>query len=227
MLKYIQNEINKEEMMGFLLNKILTLPAILVAFTFHEYAHAIVADKLGDKTARFQGRLSLNPAKHIDPFGFLCVLFLGIGYAKPVQINPGAFKNYYKDDLKVSLAGPFANFLVAIVGAVILALYSKFLYIVIPRDLSQILYLMLFYIVSINISLGIFNLLPIPSFDGFSLIRDLKPGKFRDFEDMCYRYQGLLIMVALFFGWRVISPISSILLNLFMKIAYLIVQIIK
>ena len=209
--------------MGFLLNKILTLPAILVAFTFHEYAHAIVADKLGDKTARFQGRLSLNPAKHIDPFGFLCVLFLGIGYAKPVQINPGAFKNYYKDDLKVSLAGPFANFLVAIVGAVILALYSKFLYIVIPRDLSQILYLMLFYIVSINISLGIFNLLPIPSFDGFSLIRDLKPGKFRDFEDMCYRYQGLLIMVALFFGWRVISPISSILLNLFMKIAYLIV----
>ena len=209
--------------MGFLLNKILTLPAILVAFTFHEYAHAIVADKLGDKTARFQGRLTLNPAKHIDPFGFLCVLFLGIGYAKPVQINPGAFKNYYKDDLKVSLAGPFANFLVAIVGAVILALYSKFLYIVIPRDLSQILYLMLFYIVSINISLGIFNLLPIPSFDGFSLIRDLKPGKFRDFEDMCYRYQGLLIMVALFFGWRVISPISSILLNLFMKIAYLIV----
>lgn len=209
--------------MGFLLNKILTLPAILVAFTFHEYAHAIVADKLGDKTARFQGRLSLNPAKHIDPFGFLCVLFLGIGYAKPVQVNPGAFKNYYKDDLKVSLAGPFANFIVAIVGAVILALYSKFLYIIIPRDLSQILYLMLFYIVWINISLGIFNLLPIPSFDGFSLIRDLKPGKFRNFEDMCYRYQGLLIMVALFFGWRVISPISYILLNLFMKIASLIV----
>ena len=114
--------------MGFLLEKILTLPAILLAFTFHEYAHALVADKLGDKTARFQGRLTLNPAKHIDPFGFLCVLLLGIGYARPVQVNPGAFKNYYKDDLKVSLAGPLANFLVAIVAALIFAIYIKFKY---------------------------------------------------------------------------------------------------
>lgn len=205
--------------MGFLLDKILTLPAILLAFTFHEYAHALVADKLGDKTARFQGRLTLNPAKHIDPFGFLCVLLLGIGYARPVQVNPGAFKNYYKDDLKVSLAGPLANFLVAIVAALIFAIYIKFLYRFMPRDLAQILYLMLLYTVSINISLGIFNLLPIPSFDGFSLVRDIKPGKFRNFEDACYRYQGLLIMVALLFGWRVIAPITYILKNLIMNFA--------
>lgn len=205
--------------MGFLLDKILTLPAILLAFTFHEYAHALVADKLGDKTARFQGRLTLNPAKHIDPFGFLCVLLLGIGYARPVQVNPGAFKNYYKDDLKVSLAGPLANFLVAIVAAIIFEIYIKFLYRFIPGDLAQILYLMLLYTVSINISLGIFNLLPIPSFDGFSLVRDIKPGKFRNFEDACYRYQGLLIMVALLFGWRVIAPITYILKNLIMNFA--------
>ncbi|MBS5982133.1 MAG: site-2 protease family protein [Clostridium butyricum] len=205
--------------MGFLLDKILTLPAILLAFTFHEYAHALVADKLGDKTARFQGRLTLNPAKHIDPFGFLCVLLLGIGYARPVQVNPGAFKNYYKDDLKVSLAGPLANFLVAIVAALIFAIYIKFLYRFMPRDLAQILYLMLLYTVSINISLGIFNLLPIPSFDGFSLVRDIKPGKFRNFEDACYRYQGLLIMVALLFGWRVIAPITYMLKNLIMNFA--------
>ena len=205
--------------MGFLLDKILTLPAILLAFTFHEYAHALVADKLGDKTARFQGRLTLNPAKHIDPFGFLCVLLLGIGYARPVQVNPGAFKNYYKDDLKVSLAGPLANFLVAIVAALIFSIYIKFLYRFMPGDLAQILYLMLLYTVSINISLGIFNLLPIPSFDGFSLVRDIKPGKFRNFEDACYRYQGLLIMVALLFGWRVIAPITYMLKNLIMNFA--------
>lgn len=209
--------------MSFLLNKILILPAILVAFTFHEYGHAIVADKLGDKTARFQGRLTLNPAKHIDPFGFLCVLLLGIGYARPVQVNPSAFKNYYKDDLKVSLAGPAANFIVALAGAFILVLYSKFLYRVLPRDLAHILYIMLFYIVSINISLGIFNLLPIPSFDGFALVKDIKPGRFRDFEDMCYRYQGLLMMIAFFFGWRVISPIANTVLNLFLKIAQTII----
>ena len=209
--------------MDFLLNKILTLPAILVAFTFHEYAHAIVADKLGDKTARFQGRLTLNPLKHIDPFGFICVLLLGIGYAKPVQVNPAAFKNYYKDDLKVSLAGPLANFIVAIVGAVIFAVYYRFLLILMPSGLGEIIYYMLFYIVSINISLGIFNLLPIPSFDGFSLVTDLKPGRFRDFEDACYRYQGLLIMGALFFGWRVISPIASLLMNTIMDFAFFII----
>ena len=210
-------------MMDFLLTKILTLPAILIGFTFHEYAHAIVADKLGDKTARFQGRLTLNPAKHIDPFGFLCVLFLGIGFAKPVQVNSGAFKDYYKDDLKVSLAGPAANFIVAIAAALIRALYIKFLYGIVPGNLSSILYLMISYTILINISLGIFNLLPIPSFDGFSLVRDVKPGRFRDFEDMCYRYQGLLIMAALFFGWRVISPISSIIYNFFVQISNLIV----
>ena len=209
--------------MDFLLDKILTLPAILVAFTFHEFAHAIVADKLGDKTARFQGRLTLNPAKHIDPFGFICVLHLGIGYAKPVQTNPAAFKNYYKDDLKVSLAGPIGNFIVAIVGAVIFALYTRFLFVLLPSSLGEIIYYMLFYIVLLNIRLGIFNLLPIPSFDGFSLITDIKPGRFRDFEDACYRYQGLLVMGALFFGWRIISPISSVLIDLIMNLAFFIV----
>lgn len=209
--------------MDFLFNKILTLPAILVAFTFHEYAHALVADKLGDKTARFQGRLTLNPVKHIDPFGFICVLFLGIGYARPVQVNPAAFKNYYKDDLKVSLAGPVANFIVAAAGAIILALYTRFLYVLMPIPLGYILHYMLLYIVSINISLGLFNLLPIPSFDGFALIRDIKPGKFRDFEDTCYAYQPMLIMAALLFGWRIISPISSILMDLVMKFAFSII----
>lgn len=209
--------------MGFLFNKILTLPAILVAFTFHEYAHALIADRLGDKTARFQGRLTLNPAKHIDPFGFICVLLMGIGYARPVQVNPSAFKDYYKDDLKVSLAGPIANFIVAVAGAIILALYTRFLYVLMPSGLAYILRYMLLYIVSINISLGIFNLLPIPSFDGFALVRDIKPGQFRDFEDACYRYQPMLIMAALFFGWRIISPISYVLMSLVMKLAFLIV----
>ncbi|WP_294371376.1 site-2 protease family protein [uncultured Clostridium sp.] len=209
--------------MNFLLSKILMIPAILVAFTFHEYGHAVVADKLGDNTARFQGRLTLNPLKHIDPFGFLCILFLGIGFAKPVQANSYAFKDYYKDDLKVSLAGPAANLIVAVVGAIVLALYTRFLYGFIPGKLGYIFYYMLLYIVNINTSLGIFNLLPIPSFDGFSLVRDIKPGRFREFEDMCYRYQGLLIMAALFFGWRVISPIASIFINFIMKFAYSII----
>ena len=96
--------------------KLIIIPAIIIAFTFHEYAHAKVADKLGDKTPRFQGRLTLNPAKHIDPIGFILVLIMGFGWAKPVETNPSMFKDYYKDDLKVSLAGPMMNLLLSIVG---------------------------------------------------------------------------------------------------------------
>ena len=88
--------------MDYLLNIILMIPGMLIAFTFHEYAHAFVADKLGDKTPRFQGRLTLNPLVHIDPMGFLAVIIFRFGWAKPVQTNPSAYKNYYKDDLKVN-----------------------------------------------------------------------------------------------------------------------------
>ena len=109
-----------------LLDMILIIPAMLVAFTFHEYAHALVADRLGDKTPRFQGRLTLNPLAHIDPFGFIAVLVFGFGWAKPVQTNPSAYKDYRKDDLKVSLAGVTANLIVAIIAAVIYALYIKY-----------------------------------------------------------------------------------------------------
>ncbi len=110
--------------MNSILNMILMIPGMLIAFTFHEYAHAYVADKLGDKTPRFQGRLTLNPIAHIDPIGFIAVLIFSFGWAKPVQTNPSAYKNYHKDDLKVSLAGPIANFLVAIVVALIIGVIA-------------------------------------------------------------------------------------------------------
>ena len=129
--------------MNSILNMILMIPGMLIAFTFHEYAHAYVADKLGDKTPRFQGRLTLNPIAHIDPIGFIAVLIFSFGWAKPVQTNPSAYKNYYKDDLKVSLAGPIANFLVAIVIAVILGFYVNFAYGVLPSALSGVLYSMI------------------------------------------------------------------------------------
>ena len=92
-----------------ILQKLLILPALLIGFTVHEYAHAYMADKLGDKTPRFQGRLTFNPLAHIDPMGFFMILFVGFGWAKPVQTNRSAYRNYYKDDLKVSIAGPLSN----------------------------------------------------------------------------------------------------------------------
>jgi len=179
-----------------IINKILMIPAILVAFTFHEYAHAITADRLGDKTPRFQGRLTLNPIAHIDLMGFLLILVVGFGWAKPVETNPGAYKNYYKDDLKVSAAGPIANFILGIVFAILLILFTKFS--PMQGTLNEIIKSILFITGSLNCILFFLNLVPIPGFDGFHIVRDLFPKFFYNLSDSVTRYQFLIFMALLF-----------------------------
>lgn len=208
----------------FLLNKILMIPAMLIAFTFHEYAHAIIADKLGDKTPRFQGRLTLNPITHIDPLGFIAVLLFGFGWAKPVQTNPSAYKNYHKDDLKVSLAGPVANFMVSIVGAVILGLYVRFAYGILPEALAQILFYMIRYIIIINVSIGLFNLLPVPPLDGFSILRDLSPSTFYRYQEKFYQYQILILLFLVYAGGRIIQIPAGIIEDALLRLATTIVH---
>ena len=146
---------------NFIYEKIILIPALLVAFTFHEYAHAKIADKLGDKTPRFQGRLTLNPASHIDPLGALMILLCGFGWAKPVQTNPHVYKNYYKDDLKVSLAGPLANLVVGIVGCFIWVILLKIGYSTGLGSISvySVIMDMFKVIFTLNISLFIFKVL--------------------------------------------------------------------
>jgi Zn-dependent protease len=178
---------------GQILDKILIIPAILLAFTFHEYAHAITADRLGDKTPRFQGRLTLNPISHIDPIGFIMILVFGFGWAKPVQTNPSAFKNYYKDDLKVSLAGPIANVALAFIFSIILGLFAKFG--LESTQLGTVIYIIIYYTAYLNCMLFFLNLIPIPGFDGFHVLRDLFPKAFYKISDSIYRYQFLLFMV--------------------------------
>jgi len=179
-----------------ILNKILMIPAILLAFTFHEYAHAIMADRLGDKTPRFQGRLTLNPIAHIDPIGFLLILVVGFGWAKPVQTNPSAFKNYYKDDLKVSAAGPIANLILGLIFAVLYVLFVNFF----PNDsaLNTIIVKILMITGYLNCILFFLNLVPIPGFDGFHIVRDLFPKFFYNLSDTILRYQFMLFMVLIF-----------------------------
>lgn len=192
----------------YILRKILEIPAILIAFTFHEYAHAVVADRLGDKTPRFQGRLSLNPLVHIDIIGFIMILIVGFGWAKPTEVNPGAFKNYYKDDLKVSLAGPIANLLVAIVFGIGYSIVSKFFG---TSDVSLYIQLLLYVVVDINCMLFIFNLLPIPGLDGFHVLRDIFPKFFYNISDSLYRYQLIILVVLVFPIYRGYSLISIVL----------------
>lgn len=205
--------------MEFLLGKILMLPAILIGFTFHEYAHAKMADRLGDKTPRFQGRLTLNPIAHLDPIGTLCILFFGIGWAKPVQVNPSAFKNYYKDDLKVSLAGPIANLIVAFFGIV---LYTLIFILgtsgVLEGTLFSVLFSMASQIVGINVILFVFNLLPLPGLDGFSILRDISPKHFYKISDSIYRYQFVIFLAVIFLAGPIIKIPANLIMNLLSSI---------
>ena len=176
-----------------ILYKILMIPAILIAFTFHEYAHAIVADRLGDKTPRFQGRLTLNPIAHIDPIGFILIILTGFGWAKPVETNPSSYKNYYRDDLKISFAGPFANLIIGFIFAILTVLFWKFS--PVQGTVFTIIIEILKITVSINCMLFFLNLVPVPGFDGYHIIRDLFPKFFYNMSDTFTRYQFLIFMV--------------------------------
>ncbi|MCY6484457.1 site-2 protease family protein [Clostridium aestuarii] len=206
-----------------ILQTIFVIPGILMGFTFHEYAHAWVADRLGDKTPKFQGRLTLNPITHIDPIGFLMILFVGFGWAKPVQTNPSAFKNYYKDDLKVSIVGVVGNLFVALVFSIIFAIIIK--YPIVNGSLSYILKQICLQAIYINCLLVVFNLIPLPGLDGFHVLRDLFPKFFYNIAGTIYRYQMLILLIFIMSPvakW-VIYPPTNLLFEFFYKIIALIV----
>lgn len=176
-----------------LLAILLTLPAVLIAITFHEYAHAFAATKLGDDTPMLQGRLTLNPIKHIDPVGFALLLFAGFGWGKPVQINPRNFNRKYSmeaGEAIVSVAGPIMNFILAIIFALIYAALCKFAPAFIITGAGAIIFDILLYLVIINIGLGVFNLIPLPPLDGSKILIKFLPYNakqwFRDKETIFY-----------------------------------------
>ena len=179
----ISNFIQYANTPGKIIALITAIPGILIAITFHEYAHAFVADKLGDDTPRRQGRLTLNPLKHIDIYGMILLLFVGFGWGKPVEINPNNFKrtiSIKKGNALVSLAGPIMNFLLAIIFSIILALYLRFGFIfAITNPVGHTLALIIRYIISINVGLGVFNLIPLPPLDGSKILVALLPEKAR------------------------------------------------
>lgn len=199
----------------FLVNTFLTIPGILAGFTFHEYAHALVADKLGDKTPRFQGRLTLNPLVHIDLLGFIAILLVHFGWAKPVETNPKAFKNYYMDDLKVSFAGPIANLMIAIILTIFLQGISKIITLT-NTDISIVLLnvlRMLIYGIHTNCILFFFNLVPLPGLDGFHILRDLFPKFFEKIYSIVYRYQMLILIVFILTLSNILVVIPADFLN--------------
>ena len=205
-----------------LLTIILTIPGALIAFTAQGYARALVADKLGDKTPRFQGRLTLNPAAHIDPIGVLMILLVGFGWTKPINTNPSAYKRGYKDAIKVSIAAPIANLLVGFIAMILYVFCYKFLLNILPDTAFYILSRMIGYTASINISLFVFTLLPLPGLAGFDIFRDLWPKTFYKVSDKIYQYQFLILIAIILVGGRILSIPVSFIYNLFLTIGKLI-----
>ena len=160
---------------GGLLSILLTIPGVIIAMTFHEYAHALAAYKLGDDTPKIQGRLNLNPISHIDPIGLVLLLVAGFGWGKPVQIDSRNFDGKYsisKAEAIVAAAGPITNFILAFIFAIIY--YILFVATDVLSGLSSnilsILYTVIIQIISINIGLGVFNLIPLPPLDGSKVL---------------------------------------------------------
>lgn len=184
---------------------LLIAPPILLALTIHEFAHAYIANKLGDPTAKEHGRLTLNPLKHLDLMGTLMVFIIRIGWAKPVPVNPLYFQNPKRDMLWVSLAGPLSNILLAFIFGFIYRVFNITFFQSANELATQIIQFMLSYTIIINLILAFFNILPIPPLDGSKILAGLLPPQY---EAMYEKYMG--------YGHFVL--LGLIVLSVFLKI---------
>lgn len=196
-----------------ILAQIFSIIVLIFSVVIHEIAHGAVANSLGDPTAKFAGRLTLNPLSHLDLFGSLIIpLFLilttgiGFGYAKPVPINPFNFRDQKYGMIKVSIAGIAANFALAVVFGLILRL-SLHLAMPVNPDFSDLLAM----IVSINLWLALFNLVPIPPLDGSHILFAFLPRSQEDFKIFLQRYGFFFFIIFIFYFADIISPIVSFL----------------
>ena len=187
------------------LSLLYTLPAIIIGLTVHEWAHAFAADKLGDPTAKNLGSMTLNPFAHIDLFGFLCLLVVGFGWAKPVPVNPRNFKNYRRDDIIVSLAGIAMNLVVAFF-ATILFYFGVYRW---NLGSNEAFYTIFLSIVTINLSLAVFNLLPIYPLDGSHVFESLFMRYIPRFF-MFLRQYGQYILIALLVSGLVSTVLGTV-----------------
>lgn len=196
---------------------LLSIPAVFLAIIFHELAHAFTADKLGDPTPRSYGRLTLNPLAHMDLFGLMAFLLIGFGWAKPVPVNPNYFKNPKRDNILVSISGPLANLLIALITILI----EVFLLKLVPGvyDILPGLIPVFHTIAYLNIAFSILNLLPIPPLDGYHILRELISDKYRYILKMYERYSIIVFFIALFvifpYVFRTAQVIFFTLLDLF------------
>ncbi len=203
------------EITSFIIGLLLTLPIVMLSLSLHETAHGYVAWRLGDPTAKSLGRLTLNPIKHLDPLGFLSMVLTGFGWANPVPVNSRYFKKPRRDIALVAAAGPVSNLLLALVFLLILRFLGfGYLAALTPKtelqfNLIYFTLLFLYYGVYMNITLAVFNLLPVPPLDGSRILYRLLPPRLY-FKIMQHERVIVLAVLALL----LLGPLSS-LINLF------------
>lgn len=195
---------------------IYLIPAILIALTIHEFSHGMAAHLLGDPTPKQQGRLTLNPLPHLDPLGTLMLLVAKFGWAKPVQVNPFYFRgDRQRGMLLVALAGPASNILVALAGGILYNLFGK------QPNLAQFLIIL----ISINVYLAIFNLLPVPPLDGSKILLGLLPRSMHEAIYSLESYGPIILMLLIITNTtgKLLLPIARTVIIFALKFGYLIV----
>ena len=208
LLTYITNP-------GVLVALLFSIPGVLIAITFHEFAHGLAAYKLGDNTAKNEGRLTLNPLDHLDPIGTIMLLFAGFGWGKPVHVNPNNYTrkmSMEKGEAIVSAAGPVMNILLAFVFTLIYFAVSKFSGVAfLTSAVGKVIVTIIYDTILINVGLGIFNLIPLPPLDGSKIIMPFLPYKAKSWfvnnEQIFYIIFVLLWVTGL--AGDIISPVIS------------------
>jgi len=203
-------------------NIVVRAIVLLTAIPIHEAAHAYVADKMGDPTGKYMGRLTLNPMAHFDLWGSVAMLVAGIGWAKPVPINPRNFREPKKGMAISAAAGPISNLIVAAISLAVAKLFMYANYGMGVNTVLSTLFQIFSVMCSINISLAIFNLIPIPPFDGSRIFNYFLPDKYY-FKVMEYeQYIVIGLMILLFTGILdlPLSIISGLILNALNKLTF-------
>ncbi|MEW6244703.1 MAG: site-2 protease family protein [Bacillota bacterium] len=192
------------------------LPALIIALVFHEFAHAAVADQLGDPTPRYAGRLTLNPLAHLDPIGFVALWFFRFGWAKPVPVNPYNFRDYRRGMLTVALAGPVMNVILAFITLLVIKIFTLTRFSVIGN--------LVWYLLYYNVWIAVFNLIPVPPLDGSKVLAGLLPGRQTAVLYGMQPYSWLVLFALIYLGIipMILLPVSQAVLTVLDRLTSLI-----